>query len=336
MSRSKPFGKEELSSLLPNSGKVVRVGKESVIASLWAGYGSVSSFKATWGDSSVMDLIVKRVNPPGGGSDESVSHQRKIRSYFVEAHFYRMLVPKILDQWGSVDVVDACTINSIKNSLPVVPFPYLIDHTSNKEDVNPYFTFLLSDLRKEYRSSRSMHLTRSETEAALCFLARFHATFWEIDYNIDFDEGVWECGGYWHLDTRMEEYDYISNNEWGSLKKIALAIDKRMKDGVSSKHRVLCHGDFKEANLLFKPLTDGSYECAAVDFQYAGYGYGLKDVVMLVVSSIAPSLLRGSGERNLLEYYFKELCRSLDCLGKHHSGFCIEDIITQYEVSTFK
>ena len=329
MSRNKTFSKEELSALLSSHRKVVRVGQEKIVATLWAGYGSVSGLRATTADGSVVDLIVKRVNPPTAENDESVSHRRKIKSYFVEAHVYRTLVCEIFDQWGSVD----CYTNSNKDTtIPVVPFPYFIEHSPENKTANPCFTFLLSDLRKEYVSSRSMYLTLAETQAALRFLAKFHATFWEIDTA----DGVWECGGYWHLDTRLEEYDWISINEWGSLKKIAYAIDRRMKNGGSSKHRVICHGDFKEANLMFKPISGGrggSYDCAAVDFQYTGYGYGLKDVVMLVVSSIAPSLLRGSGERNLLDYYFKELSNALDYLGKDYSDYFIEDVMAQYEAS---
>ena len=311
--------KEELTNIL-NEGKIIRVSKEVSIATLWAGYGSVSSFKAVTKDSNrSIALIVKRVNPSNSVNDQSVSHQRKIRSYFVEAYFYKQLVPRMLLQWKKV--------KSDTSLPPTVPTPYSIEHSDKTSD-SPSFTFLISDLRTNYRGSQSMYLTKSETESALNFLAKFHASFWEED----FDENLWVCGGYWHLDTRKDEYENISRNEWGSLKAIAYAIDRRMKNNGSSRHRVICHGDFKEANLLFKRHNDGSCDCAAVDYQYSGHGYGMKDVVMLIVSSVSPSVASNSGERELLQYYYKALTKSVKDVGKNISGLTLNELIVQYEL----
>eukprot|EP00976_Prorocentrum_cordatum_P093283 1189304-Prorocentrum_minimum.AAC.1 len=89
-------------------------------------------------------------------------------------------------------------------------------------------------------------------------------------------------GGYWYLDTRPEEFESIGS-EWARLKGAAAALDWRVKGGGSGRFRTLLHGDFKAANILHS--TD-STRCAAYDFQYVGEGYGVRDVVMLLHSSL--------------------------------------------------
>ena len=89
----------------------------------------------------------------------------------------------------------------------------------------------------------------------------------------------------------------------------AFAIDERMNANANSL--TLVHGDFKEANILF-----GKGKCAVVDFQYCGRGYGAKDLVMLIVSSVSGRILDSNsnqmgGEDGLLRFYTDELRRNL-------------------------
>ena len=73
-------------------------------ATLWAGYGSISEVTVT--DPKSKDashrLILKRVSPPENGSGES--HDRKVRSYDVEAAFYADDGPAVVLSRAGVNV----------------------------------------------------------------------------------------------------------------------------------------------------------------------------------------------------------------------------------------
>eukprot|EP00965_Chrysotila_dentata_P140112 4632016-Pleurochrysis_carterae.AAC.2 len=60
-----------------------------VLVCRWAGYGAVNELEL---DPLKLKLIEKIVQPPDG--DGSVSHERKIKSYDVEADFYRHVAPR--------------------------------------------------------------------------------------------------------------------------------------------------------------------------------------------------------------------------------------------------
>lgn len=327
------FTKNKLTDIIGE--KITKVSPERTIQQLWAGYGSVKEFTASVRDAQDKTyFVVKRVNPPSDDTG-SVSHARKIRSYHVEAHFYEFLVPMLNEMWAALS--EESTLTS-----PEVPQPYFIqcdNDSDDKEAGNQSFTFLLSDLRREYIHSSGYTLSLLETRAALRFLAGLHSTFWERADILQStstcsanNKNVWECGGYWHLETRLDELECMPS-EWDHLKRAAYAIDSRMKNKSGRcKHQTLCHGDFKSANLLFSSSNAKEYECATVDFQYTGGGYGLKDVVMLFVSSVQTRLLSGNGERDLLQFYFDTLCQNLDHLGIDKSGYTVEDVMIQYEL----
>lgn len=171
---------------------------------------------------------------------------------------------------------------------------------------------ILSDLRRQYpRSCVSLDLIH--TKSVLRWLAAFHAAFWEEHIFAD----VWPEGSYWHLDTRREELQCIGS-EWAELRQVAEEIDAQLRgrenksDTSTGQFRTLIHGDSKAANILFGPVKTGDEppECALYDFQYCGGGYGVKDVVYLLVSSVDARVLQKE-EQSLLVYYYEYLVKEL-------------------------
>ncbi len=282
----------------------IQISKEERITSLWAGYGTINSVQITISPKGeTRSIVVKRVKPPR--NDSSLSNRRKLKSYHIEAFFYKELVPMLLN------------IIQLDNSLPLqVATPYSIEKSPGS------FTFILSDLSDEYMDSYSSSLSASDqTRQAIRWLAGFHAAFFkhpcldsqsasEGDEN---NEKVWAQGGYWHLKTRPDELESISSNQ-SYFQKSANAIDERMNEHELSGYasHTLVHGDYKEANILFG--SDPDTNCAAVDFQYTGKGYGAKDLVMWIVSSVPSRTFdQLGGENGILAMYHNALC---ECVGK--------------------
>jgi hypothetical protein len=280
----------------------VSLSKEVTIASLWAGYGKVTSLKVIT-PSNTIPLIVKRVQPRNI-QDTSVSNMRKVKSYHNEAQFYRNLAP---------------VLNHLTEEKKIqchVPKAYKI------EDDDTSFTFLLSDLSDTFHC-RSLS-GRQENEQTIEFLAAFHAAF----YLYEIPESMWRDGGYWHLQTRWDEWESISEP---IFKTSAKAVDDFMRN--DTEFHTLVHGDFKEANILF-----GDSVCGVVDYQYTGLGYGAKDLVMWIVSSLDSRTFNQLGEEKILRTYATSLKRNLIAIGiLSHDEIekiaSIRNITKQYELA---
>ncbi|HEY4183241.1 MAG TPA: phosphotransferase [Kofleriaceae bacterium] len=143
------------------------------------------------------------------------------------------------------------------------------------------WTFILEDLDAEFPLRRDPASGRA-LEACLAWLAKFHACFMG-----DAGEGLWEQGTYWHLATRLDELAIDPAR--------AHALDRQL---AAARFQTLLHGDAKEANFCF---TRDASAVAAVDFQYAGRGCGMKDVAYL---------LHGHSDGHL-DAYFRHLRASL-------------------------
>ncbi len=129
-------------------------------------------------------------------------------------------------------------------------------------------------------------------EPCLKWLANFHATFIGAK-----PTGLWEIGTYWHLDTRPDEFAKLKA---GPLKDAASAIDRLLNQ---ARFQTIVHGDAKIANFCFDP---SGKKVAAVDFQYAGGGCGMKDVAYLMGSCLSADQC-ARREDELLNLYFGEL-----------------------------
>ena len=155
-----------------------------------------------------------------------------IRSYYeVESYFY--------EHYSSL-CDDSCRI------------PHCLAMDKAGEEV----LLVLEDLDAAGYPKRKDRLSWNEIVICLEWLANFHATFMNQQ-----PIGLWESGTYWHLETRPEELNILSDH---ALKNAAEAIDHRLK---ASPFQTFVHGDAKLANFCFSP--DGK-QVSAVDFQYIG------------------------------------------------------------------
>jgi len=252
------------------------IKSSTVIQSLWSGYGQIVRLELS--GSTHASVILKHIKLPDAtnhprGWDTGFSHQRKIRSYQVEAHWYQHYAA----QCASDCVVPVClAVNSQADETILV----------------------LTDLDAAGFDIRKNSVKTQDIHACLDWLACFHATF--LNSKAD---GLWECGTYWHLDTRPDELAALDDN---ALRQAAPLIDQRLKQ---CRYQTLVHGDAKLANFCFRPndlTSDVSQKVAAVDFQYIGRGCGMKDVAYFIGSCLNEDECE-SMESQLLDYYFSVL-----------------------------
>ncbi len=204
------------------------------IQSVWSGYGELSRYALSGGQAST--VVVKHVQPAGG---HGVSHQRKLRSYDVEAAWYR--------GW-SANLPPGC--RTARSFLA--------------ERFEDGWLFVLEDLDASGFDARVRAPQGARLSACLEWLATFHA-----HHLGRHPEGLWPVGTYWHLETRPDELEAMQP---GLLRDAAEQIDARLRGAL---FQTLVHGDAKPANFCVRP--DGS-AVAVVDFQYVGGGCGIRDV----------------------------------------------------------
>lgn len=232
------------------------------IQSVWSGYGELARYELI--GSSLSSVVAKHVEP---GPQTGFSHQRKLRSYAVEAAWYQ--------NWNS-DLPSGC---STARAHAV-------------ETLDDGWLFVLDDLNAAGFTGRHRSLEGDHMQSCLRWLATFHA-----HHLGRAPDGLWPTGTYWHLETRPDELDAMSN---GPLKDAAHIIDQRLSN---AQFQTIVHGDAKPANFCFQPSGDA---VAAVDFQYVGGGCGMKDVAYL---------LQGNAEASqhsaYLDIYFQALQRAV-------------------------
>jgi len=247
-----------------------------VIQSLWSGYGQILRLELSGG--TYPSVILKHIKLPDVGShprgwNTGLSHQRKIRSYQVEAYWY---------QHYAIHCDSDCMV-------PVC----LAVNTLESETV-----LVLTDLDEAGYGIRKSRVETQDIHACLNWLASFHATF--LNSNAD---GLWESGTYWHLDTRPDELAALNDI---ALRQAAPLIDQKLRH---SHYQTLVHGDAKLANFCFQlnsPISSTSNGVAAVDFQYVGRGCGMKDVAYFISSCLGEDECE-TMESQLLDYYFSVL-----------------------------
>lgn len=184
------------------AGRVLRC---SVVQSLWSDYGQILRVECERAS-----VIAKRVRWP---ASDGVGHARKVRSYEIEANFYRRYsarcparVPRFL---GEVPTGDGAL-------------------------------FFLEDLNDAGFPERRRALSDDELSACLSWLARFHAAHLGRA-----PEDLWPVGTYWHLDTRPDELAAMGDTD---LARAAPIIDEQLQ---SARFQTFVHGDAKVANFCF-------------------------------------------------------------------------------------
>jgi len=233
-----------------------------LIQNLWSGYGKL--LRVTTDNGSIIVKLIQfpdqRSHPRGWSSD--IGHERKKNSYLVEQNWYRELQP-----------IDGARMATLLDCGEVDAGKYLI----------------LEDL-----TAADFHIKHDidwpEITLCLQWLAHFHRHY--LNHRPD---GLWKIGTYWHLDTRPEELEVLTDTE---LKQAAPLIDARLNN---ARHQSIVHGDAKLANFMFNDR-----QVAAVDFQYVGGGVGVKDLAYFM-SSIFHEDELDSYESRCLDTYFKFL-----------------------------
>jgi len=256
------------------------IDNSTVIQSLWSGYGQIVRLELSGGAYS--SVILKHIKLPDTGNhprgwNTGLSHQRKIRSYRIETHWY---------QHYAAHCTNDC----------MVPVCLAIDAGINET------ILVLTDLDAAGFDIRKNSVEIQDIHACLHWLASFHATF--LNSKAD---GLWECGTYWHLDTRPDELAALNDN---ALRQAAPLIDQKLRQ---CRYQTLVHGDAKLANFCFSDssIPDSSpleplAKVAAVDFQYVGRGCGMKDVAYFIGSCLNESECEAM-ESQLLDTYFSAL-----------------------------
>eukprot|EP00930_Biecheleria_cincta_P058989 TRINITY_DN44762_c0_g1_i1.p1 TRINITY_DN44762_c0_g1~~TRINITY_DN44762_c0_g1_i1.p1 ORF type:complete len:320 (-),score=56.35 TRINITY_DN44762_c0_g1_i1:156-1115(-) len=242
--------------------------KEGVIQSLWAGYGKILRIKLSGCE---MDsVVVKQVKPPQQAAGRDIGHDRKVKSYKVEQCFYEQYASKL--------------------DPAIARVPRLLA-SSNK--VPGETLFVLEDLDASGFGGR-----HGSSISVVRWLAGFHKTFLlppnPSGRAIEADGGgLWNQGGYWHLATRPDELAALAKDD--PLRVHAGDFDRLLR---GARYQTLLHGDPKMCNFCFSSTKDGP--CAAVDFQYTGWGPGILDLTYGFGLSLSSS-------DSLLDEYFRFL-----------------------------
>ncbi|MFQ3190158.1 MAG: thiamine kinase-like enzyme [Paraglaciecola sp.] len=249
--------------------------KLCTLQSLWSGYGDISRYvsprlKTTF--------IVKHISPPiehvhPRGWNTQTSHRRKLRSYQIEANFYR-------------DYASLCDDNCV---VPNV----LAEFSDNQQQI-----LVLQDLDQAGFSLRKDQAVMTDVKLGIRWLAYFHARFLQQD-----SRDLWPIGTYWYLATRQDELEVMQG---GKLKDAAQTLDTALNN---AHFQTLVHGDAKLANFCF-PDNNGPNRLAAVDFQYVGRGVGIKDLAYFLGACLNQDDLF-KHEQSLFDEYFTHLKNAL-------------------------
>lgn len=240
-----------------------------IIQSLWSGYGKISRYQLQ--GSTVDSVVVKhisfgKVSGHPRGWNTDLGHQRKVKSYDIETNWYQ--------RWNA-QCPEPCRTAKFLGSFAEGAGQWII----------------LEDLDAQY-PERKQYLELLEVQTCLSWLANFHATFLNRE-----PVGLWEVGTYWHLATRREEFEKIEHQ---LLKQKAHQIDELLNGCI---YKTIVHGDAKLANFCF---SHSGEKVAAVDFQYAGGGCGMKDVAYFLSSCLSSDECVAQAA-SLLDFYFSEL-----------------------------
>lgn len=279
-----------------------------LIQPLWGEYGEL--FRATLSGSQYTSVIVKHIKLPQPkvhprGWNTSLSHQRKLTSYQVELHWYQHYANHCLPQ---CPVPKCLYVKEQDNDILLI-----MEDLATLGFTQTFTSFepkILSYTQVSYKQTSHKPASYEQIEACLSWLAYFHAQHLTVE-----PDGLWESGSYWHLATRPDELEKLTDIP---LQQAALHIDKTLQQ---CQFQTLIHGDAKLANFCFTATGD---RVAGVDFQYVGRGCGMKDVILLL-SSCVPHQQCEQDVPDLLNYYFSKLQQALTELHPHIDSQTVED-----------
>lgn len=289
-----------------------------VIQRLWGGYGELVRLVFSQENSAELkSVIVKHVALPDKaehpkGWNTKLSHQRKVHSYQVETVWYQSFTQE-WDERCPVPVGLQCELQEnewliVMQDLADIGFPL----TSQFDVLAVSDDLATKDTQPELASAYTLE-EQKQRDACLKWLANFHAK--HINADQEQSASLWQVGTYWHLDTRPDELNALSDLQ---LKHQAQHIDRILRE---CPYPTLVHGDAKLANFCFDPESE---KVAAVDFQYVGHGCAMKDVALFMSSAVRPQDC-AELESHMLETYFRYLEEALTYYQPQLSFAEIED-----------
>ncbi|WP_061015751.1 phosphotransferase [Vibrio splendidus] len=275
-----------------------------VIQRLWGGYGELVRLVFSQENSAELkSVIVKHFALPDQaehpkGWNTKLSHQRKVHSYQVETAWYQ----SFSQQWDErcpIPVGLQCELAEnewliVMQDLADIGFPL----TSQFNVLAVFDDLTNKDTQSDLASGYTLE-EQKQRDACLKWLANFHAKHINVDQ--EQSASLWQVGTYWHLDTRPDELNALSDLQ---LKHQAQHIDRILRE---CPYPTLVHGDAKLANFCFDPESE---KAAAVDFQYVGHGCAMKDVALFMSSAVRPQDCQ-EYEREVLDVYFQHLKEAL-------------------------
>ncbi|CAD7974755.1 unnamed protein product [Amoebophrya sp. A25] len=323
-------------------GQQISVGKVSTVQRLWQGYGEIMrvSLKNSplppeddkhANKAASSSVIIKYVAPPRGVGHAGVGdigHQRKVRSYEVESAFYQHFAKQL----GSAVRVPRCLFVTNQDQKT----------GKNEPSSEGQICFVLEDLDAAGFAGREHYLTADTVRPMISWLARFHRSFLFDSTTQEGADGgdpvtakmskknkkmrslLWSCGCYWHLDMRPDELAQLRRDD--PLRMNAATWDAQLK---GARWQTLVHGDAKVENFCFSSLktrkgkhdkntrsttsNDGhgggeqqlASDVAAVDFQYVGFGVGVRDLAYCLSSCLSEREMMKYADE-LLDFYFGE------------------------------
>ncbi|MCG9575798.1 aminoglycoside phosphotransferase family protein [Vibrio tubiashii] len=253
-----------------------------VLQTLWGGYGELVRLYVDNTSVIVKHVLLPKPKHHPKGWNTDVSHQRKLRSYQVELNWYQF---------------------AAKRCHAKVPATIMVKQHEQE------LLLVMEDLQQVGFTEVVTTPNQHHLSACLGWLANFHAQ--HIGHQ---GEGLWEVGTYWHLATRADELQALSDV---GLKARAEQIDSVLQN---APFTTLVHGDAKLANFCFTP--DGK-NAAAVDFQYIGKGCAMKDVALFMSSAVEPQQC-AEMEAWILDEYFAALRLALQTHQPHLSAEEVE------------
>ncbi len=187
--------------------------KKEMIQELWSGYGKILRIGLENGTAN--SVVIKHVQLPKyknhpRGWNTDLGHQRKVKSYEVEATWYELYSKK-----STARLPQCLAVERLDDELLIV----------------------LEDLNAVGYPIRKQSVTWEEIAQCLKWLAQFHASYLNHE-----PEGLWEVGTYWHLETRPQELAELNDQR---LKEAASLINAKLN---ACKHKTFVHGDAKLAN----------------------------------------------------------------------------------------
>jgi 3'-phosphoadenosine 5'-phosphosulfate (PAPS) 3'-phosphatase/thiamine kinase-like enzyme len=240
------------------------------------------------------------------------------------------------------------------------------------DDENPIesrFSVLLEDFSpKDGWSQRWLIRSKDDAHAVLSTFAKLHAFFWSgSDFWRNDEaackelvEAVWKSASYvqpalqtlnqcnqveeeWNKKRDMCRNELETFEYWDNLGARLQSVSEQVgrdahpfhdeDDKTLEQFKTLIHGDPKQTNIFFQQdESGGDLQVGLIDFQWSGFGLAASDIAHHMSAALRADLLEGTGEKELLEYYYQKLTKYLVEYGAYTSP---EKVAENYSFTVF-